>query len=438
MITVAILAGSAAARVHPPILLAVAGVMGVFLMAFLNAEGGLIVLIFSMLLSPELTVGSTSAATLGRGVTLRLDDFLLLIIGLSWFARGAYHKELGLFRKSPLNGPIAAYILACALSTGVGVLADRVSAKTGFFYLLKYFEYFVVYFMIVNYVSDRSQLHRFLFCLLLTAFLASLIGISQIPSGARVSAPFEGASGEPNTFGGYLLLMGAVCGGLLISEQRFTFRLALILLLLVMAIALLYTRSRSSYLGVIPAALTLGVFSQKRPLVLGLILIGLIFSPVILPETVKDRIFYTFTQRDHRDQIVVGGVRLDTSTSARLKSWKQTLSDWTRHPILGYGITGYAFIDAQFPRVLVETGLLGLTAFVYLLYSVFRIARNALQEVTSPFAVGIIRGFIAGYVGLIFHAIGANTFIIVRIMEPFWFLVGIVALLPATEGTEGK
>jgi energy-converting hydrogenase Eha subunit B len=38
-------------------------------------------------------------------------------------------------------------------------------------------------------------------------------------------------------------------------------------------------------------------------------------------------------------------------------------------------------------------------------------------------------GLIAGLVGLLVHAIGANTFIIVRIMEPFWFVVGIVIAL---------
>ena len=28
------------------------------------------------------------------------------------------------------------------------------------------------------------------------------------------------------------------------------------------------------------------------------------------------------------------------------------------------------------------------------------------------------------------HGIGANTFIIVRIMEPFWFLTAIVIMIP--------
>jgi len=36
----------------------------------------------------------------------------------------------------------------------------------------------------------------------------------------------------------------------------------------------------------------------------------------------------------------------------------------------------------------------------------------------------------------LFHAIGANTFIIVRIMELFWFLAGIMAVLPELENNE--
>ena len=46
-------------------------------------------------------------------------------------------------------------------------------------------------------------------------------------------------------------------------------------------------------------------------------------------------------------------------------------------------------------------------------------------------------GFFAGVIGLLFHAIGANTFIIVRIMEPFWFMAAMVLMIPEIkdEGT---
>jgi hypothetical protein len=40
-------------------------------------------------------------------------------------------------------------------------------------------------------------------------------------------------------------------------------------------------------------------------------------------------------------------------------------------------------------------------------------------------------------VGLLVHSVGANTFIIVRIMEPFWFLTALIVMIPRFEGAEG-
>jgi len=34
------------------------------------------------------------------------------------------------------------------------------------------------------------------------------------------------------------------------------------------------------------------------------------------------------------------------------------------------------------------------------------------------------------------HGIGANTFIIIRIMEPFWLVCGLVMSIPAVEEIE--
>jgi O-antigen ligase len=212
------------------------------------------------------------------------------------------------------------------------------------------------------------------------------------------------------------------------------------LLLLIAAVIppLMATQSRSSYLAALPALFVLAFMSERRRFVVPLMIIGLIVSPLFLPSAVKERIAYTFSQRYHQEQIQIGGIRLDTSTSARLSSWIEGLKDWTKHPFIGYGVTGYAFMDAQFVRVLIETGIMGLAAFGYLLYGLFRLIRRTWSQVTAPLHQGLLRGFLAGYVAILFHSIGANTFIIVRIMEPFWFVVGIVAILPAIEAARGK
>ena len=422
---------------HSPLLFQGLIALIIFAVAFINIEWGLYILIFSMLLSPEIIVSKTEGATLGRGVTLRLEDFLLIVISFSWFAKNAVHKELGLFLKTPLNKPILFYLLACVISTGFGIMAGRTSPKTGFFFVLKYFEYIIIFFMMINHVQNLEQVNRFLFCLLLTCFVVSIICMLQIPAGGRVSAPFEGEVGEPNTLGGYLVFMGMIIGGLLSKAEKSRNKHLLIVLLVCVIPPFLFTQSRSSYLAFIPALLTLGLMLERKVIVVGLILIALVVSPLFLPAAVKDRILFTFTQREHPgQQVTVGNVRLDTSTSVRLWSWKEALNGWTKHPVLGYGVTGWHFIDAQYPRVLVETGIIGFLAFIYLLYSIFKLAIANLKEIKTPYLKGLAMGFMAGYIGLLFHAIGANTFIIVRIMEPFWFFVGIIAVLPQLEAGE--
>ena len=174
----------------------------------------------------------------------------------------------------------------------------------------------------------------------------------------------------------------------------------------------------------------LGMMTKRKVVVVGLISIVLILSPLLLPKSVKDRVLFTFTQPEEAGQVMIGDVHLDTSTSARLVSWRDALKDWTRYPILGYGVTGYLFVDAQYPRVLTETGIIGFFVFMYLLYSILKMCLNNLKVLKNNEYKGICLGFLAGYIGLLIHALGANTFIIVRIMEPFWFFVGIMAVLP--------
>ena len=414
--------------------MALAGGILLFIVSFASTQIALYILIFSMLLGPELVVGATAGTTLGRGVTLRLDDFILVIIGFSWLARMSIYKELGFFLRTPLNRPIAAYITVCLVSTFLGALFGRVSLKTGFFFVLKYFEYMVVYFMVANHLQDKKQIRYFLWALLFTCVAVSLFGISQIPGGGRVSAPFEGEAGEPNTFGGYLLFMMAMTIGLVLTSNLWRDRLIYGGISAIAFIPFLFTQSRGSYLAFFPMLVVFVWLSEKRKVVLLALLFVAALLPMIAPQAVKERVSYTFTQRYHPGQHVeVGNVRLDTSTSERLRSWKAALKDFSRHPIIGFGVTGYSFLDAQFPRVLVETGLAGLIAFLLLLWAIFKQGITVFVQTDDPLHRGISMGFLAGFIGLLVHSIGANTFIIVRIMEPFWFVAGMVVMIPELE-----
>jgi O-antigen ligase len=416
-----------------------AGGVVIFALSFVSTEIALYILIFTMLLSPEFIVGATAGDSLARGVTLRLDDLILVIIGFSWLARMAINKELGLFLRTPLNRPIAYYLIICMVSTLLGSIFGRVDVKTGFFFVLKYSEYVIAYFMVANHLKGKKQLRNYVWAMLLTCAIVSVIGIAHIPSGVRVSAPFEGKTGEPNTFGGYLVFMICIAGGLYLATNSFRNQVLCVFLVLLFSVPLFYTQSRSSYMAAIPAVLSFIWLSKKRYWVLPLILLIGLMLPYIAPEPAKERVAYTFTQgRGRKDVVSVAGIKLDTSTSARVKSWREAFGDLTEHPILGYGVTGYKFIDAQYMRVAAETGLVGLLTFGFLLATIFREAHRVQKAATDPFNRGLAIGFLAGFIGLLFHGIGANTFIIVRIMEPFWFVAAMVMSIPQLEKDEGK
>lgn len=420
--------------------LVLGGIIGIalFILCFFSVKYALYTLIFSMLLSPEFG----SRTTEGGGMTIRLDDFLLVIIAFGWFARTAVYKELGLFKKTPLNRPILFYITACVISTALGMMFGKVKIFKGFFFVLKYIEYFIVYFMAVNYLHERRQVRNMVIALIAVFTIVCFTSIAQIPQGERITAPFEGEGGEPNTLGGYLLLISSVVGGLLLNTDKddsFRYKALLVSLIFLAFIPILFSQSRGTWVAIIPCYLTFIIVSKKRVILSIMLVLTLTIGPFVLPEAIKERVTYTFERQKGwaaKYQERIGGVTLDTSTSERISSSKRALEAFMKHPVFGYGITGWRFLDAQYLKVMVETGLLGLTAFGFLLYTTIKETKKIYRTTEDRFYKGVSMGFFAGIIAMMTHAIGANTFIIVRIMEPFWFLMAIVITIPYIQETE--
>jgi len=409
----------------------------VIIIAFMSTEAAIYILICSMLLSPEFgaTEGGVAEA---RSVTVRADDFLILLIGFSWLARTAIQKELGLFPHTPLNRPIITYIVACAFPTALGIMVGRVQGLSGVFYLLKYIEYFIIFFMIINYVYSEKLARSFVMVALITCALVSVYGILQIPGGGRVSAPFEGQAGEPNTFGGYLVLMLSIVMGLyLTSTDRRTKRWLLILAALII-IPLLFTLSRASWAAAAGMYITLIIFSNRRGMLIGVGVLMAAMAPLVLPQQVTLRAISTFqAERGYRATEQLGGLALDPSASARVTTNRLAFEAWQDNPIWGYGITGSGvFLDSQYFRTLVELGVIGLVAFLWLTWSALKIGKHSYVHGKSEYSRGLSLGYMAGLVALMVHGIGSTTFIIIRIMEPFWLLTAIVMLYPTLEEVE--
>jgi len=416
--------------------LTMAVVLTIFSISFMSEEIALSFLIFSMLLSPEFGVRDTA----GTGTTLRLDDFLLSIVCFTWLAKTAILKEPGAIFQSRLTKPIFLYLFICVLATALGIYSKHVYPRAGFFFVLKSIEYFMLFFMVANHVKNRKQIERFLSFLFLTCALVCIIAMIQIPGNGRMTAPFEGNSGEPNTLGGYLVfVLALICGLYLTAQFSAVMRIVFSCFMLLIFIVILATQSRGSWLALAIMYLTFMMFSNKRGLLFIILIIGLAGSPLFLPDFVRHRLSYTFKEEKgiaSRNQEKIGGQTLDTSASARIRDWKAALKQIRKKPILGYGITGWRFIDSQYVRILLETGFLGLSCFLWLLATLFKLVIKQYRILTDSFYKGITLGFIAGFMGILAHALTSNTFMIVRIMEPFWFVTALIIMIPTIQRQE--
>jgi O-antigen ligase len=397
----------------------------IFLVTLLNTDAGLAILIFSMLLSPEVIIGQLP----GRDIIIRFDDILLAIITFTWFAKTAINKGLALFVKTPLNKAIGFYILVCLISTLRGVVLGFVIPEKGLFYILRYIEYFLLFILVVNHIHSRKQIKFFLTSFFVTCALVSIYGIIQIPQGIRVSAPFEGETGEPNTFGGYLLFILCLALGLFLKNVPQRTKIIMFSLLALIFFPFLYTLSRASYMAIIFSFLVFIIMSKRKLILITAMAAIAILIIVIRPEAIVSRVEYTFQERQ-ADLAKIFNVYLDPSASARIFNWQDSIEAWKDRPILGRGISGHGFIDGQYIRTLPEIGVIGLFALLWLLWTIFKHSIIVYKKIDEELYKGLALGFIAGFIGLVFHAVTANTFIMIRIMEPFWFVAGIIMMLP--------
>ena len=403
------------------------GIIGVlfFIICFWSIRISLILLIFSMLLSPEVGVGET----VKREVSIRFDDVLLFIMTISWLARMAVFSSLGIILKNPLNRPIIAYSLLAVASTVLGTMYGGVIPSVGFFFVFKIIEYFFLFTIIVNYVQKEEDIHQLLSSLLIVFGLICIYGLFMVITGGDISAPFEGEKPERNTLGGYLVLMASVAAGVMLHTPSKLEKTLIACILPVFFVVLLFSISRSGWVSGVTSLIILFIYTKKKGVFFALILGVLLLFPFVIPEVVQERFNFTFFQKAHfGSQVKIGPVFLDTSTSARIFSYKLILNQLLKRPFFGYGVTGFGFIDGQFFRVLIEMGILGLASFLWLLSGVHRIIRNGMRAEASPRLKGMAVGFYAGFWGLMIHALSANTFLIVRIAEPFWCLTGLIVV----------
>lgn len=422
---------------YPLIMLLGAILVGLF--SFFSPKLSLILLVFSMLLSPEINLSGLAGSS--RNIVLRYDDILLLIIFISWIGKTAIQKGKPLILHSPVQTPILLYTSVCILSTAFGVLGGRIRWEIAIFYILKYVEYFLLYFMVLNIVENKQEIRRYLKAGAIVAAIVTVYAVwyyFNAGPGARASSPFEAPLGnpgesEPASLGGYYLLIFGLLFGV-ISEMPFRNLLWSFAAIAAMLPAFILTLSRASYIGLAFSGVAAIFLSSQRRLFLIIIaafgILAVSLSP-FLSERAKGRVEETYGNAAVEVfNTPLGPIRLEESAATRVHSWQKSVTYWLpKNILIGNGVTGVGLMDAQVPLVIAETGVIGTALWVWMIAVCFKVSWRLYRASGDPFVRAICYGYVVGLIGLLWQSVGVNTFIIVRIMEPFWFLTALIMVL---------
>ena len=326
------------------------------------------------------------------------------------------------------------------VSTAIGIINGNVNLARGILFGLKYIEYLIIYWLVVN-VSSKASLPKYLYAGLITFIIVMIHSYSLFGSVNRVYAPFDSqAGGEPATLGGYYLIIYAILFSLILHAKSTPVRVAIISLILISMPTFMKTLSRASFLGFVPMVLSMLLLTRKRKILFGLILLtGVLLMPILFQSyytELIDRVKYTFTgahMQGYQTLKLAGAKIEDQSALERVLSWERTVNVYflknARTMLIGNGITGIRFTEGQFFLLLGELGLLGVITFYWMQIKIMLSSYKLYLTSDEPITQSLALGMIAVFVGLTFQSLTTNTFIIVRIMEPFWFLVAIVAFL---------
>jgi len=345
------------------------------------------------------------------------------------------------WQRTSLDWPVVFF----ALATYASVLGLTGNYDVQLVALLKATGGFVLFFIATQSLRSRGDVWLVVGAVLATGLLQSIETILPVVNGTVVVSDATRATGtvnEPNDFAGYLVLVGplAVAAGLLL-RNRWAVLVGSIGTLLFGA-ALVATLSRSGWLGIGIAVITLAVLLPQRRRQVGLI--GAAVLAVLLMGGLAGPIADRLGNQ-------AGSSPLDTFM-ARVPIWTAAVGMTVSHPIFGVGVDNFQnFIDDFNPdlgvniahnlflNIAAERGLLGLATFVWLVVMLFKVLLRALAEAPRfPYRV-LVAAIFASMLGFFAHSQFDVSYYDYKILLMFWFLVALAAVLPRIQmSVEGE
>jgi O-antigen ligase len=379
----------------------------------------------------------------GNSTPIRVDDLILAVVLGGWLLAQLLGRRRPI-PPSPVTPFLLLYGFVAAATSLLGYAAGTTTPLTAALHFFRRAEYAMIYYFFFRSIApdalhDAVRVLRFAFVAVLTIWVVQHWTLGPPTSGAIMDWQTLWTSYTPTfsasyDFGGYLMLTTVILYALWSTgADRSVFTTATLLA----AIYLLFNAdSRGSLLG-LAVAIVLDLFLRLR----WQVALALVTTGWLAP--------YLVNSRKMERMLTIGAAFLDSfsfataqqaflsdpSIGMRLRNWNIALERWSTNPLVGEGLGSYLRYTEQYDdtgtpdgwyiRLLAESGLLGLLAFVMLAGGLLWMLLSTYGQEKRPLPRAIVYGAALGVIAMLVNALLIDTFVSYKIMGAFWMIVGV-------------
>lgn len=395
---------------------------------------GVLKIIFSLLIL-SFPIAEIGRFQLANGIAFSVNDAFLIVLVIFWTGYHLLNKKK--INKNSLTKPIFIFIGIALISLILNISHLSVmNFLVAFTYLLRWTMYALIFFIVREF--DKKFKTQIPYLLLFSGFITVLIGYAQYFFYPNLGNLFYLGWDEhlyrmfssfldPNFAGAFFVIffMYSIIFVINYFKNKTWIKFLITGLISLLTFGAIYlTYSRSAFIMLIVSTVTFLILKGRKKLILVSVLIMFLFV-FLSPRSFKTE-----------------GTNLlrTVSSEARITSMKQGLYIFEKSPVFGVGFNAYRYAqnrylgldniywqtthsgagtDNSFIFVLATTGIIGFTAYLYLLYKMLYFSKINLKK--NKFAIILF----SSLVGLMANSVFINSFFYVLILEWVWILAGL-------------
>jgi len=293
-----------------------------------------------------------------------------------------------------------------------------------------YVEMFFLFFVAAASIRTRKQMAIVIGLMCISVLMVNRSYLSTVGSRNFSHFSYElrdagtlGYAGE-NGMGAFQAEFAVFLIGVALFAKNPVLKLGLLGIAMYSIYCLELTLSRGAYAGFLLGLLVLGLVKERKILIL--LAIILVTWQSLVPYAVTQRVTMTYHE----------GEGLDSSAEERVTIWQDAMRVFNEDPVFGTGFNTYEYMHRvmeftdthnYYLKMLVETGVVGLLVFLWLLGAACKMPLNLFRLARDPVLSALGCGLFAMMICVLVVNFFGDRWTYLQVNGFLWVLLGLAA-----------